>query len=282
MHLLTPYSTTSKPVRIFSYGGGVQSNAVLALQAIGKLARPYDVFLFCNVGEDSENPATLEYVEHVAKPFAQKHGIMFVELQKTTHGEPESLLHYIYRTPKSVPLPVYFPVSGKGRRSCTMDWKMRVCDKWIREQRYTHAVVALGISLDEYHRARDTQWHDKENGKQSLGFLKKREYPLIGLRLRRNDCREIIRSSGLPDAPKSSCWFCPYTKQSEWIEMHNNDPERFEEACALEDRINQKADFGKWATLHSSRMPLRVAVEQQLPMFPEWDMDNCESGYCFV
>jgi hypothetical protein len=59
-------------VRIFSYGGGVQSNAVLVLQATGQLPEPYDYFVFANVGNDSENPDTLHYLEAVAKPYAAR------------------------------------------------------------------------------------------------------------------------------------------------------------------------------------------------------------------
>ena len=61
---------------IFSFGGGVQSTAVLVLQAQGKLN--YDEFVFANVGDDSENPETLEYVNRYSKPFAAAHGIRLV------------------------------------------------------------------------------------------------------------------------------------------------------------------------------------------------------------
>jgi hypothetical protein len=45
--------------RIFSFGGGVQSVSVMVLQSLGKVQ--YDEFVFANVGEDSENPGTLQY-----------------------------------------------------------------------------------------------------------------------------------------------------------------------------------------------------------------------------
>lgn len=60
-------------MRIFSYGGGVQSTAVLCLAASGRVQ--YDYFVFANVGNDSENPATLEYIERYAKPFAEANGL---------------------------------------------------------------------------------------------------------------------------------------------------------------------------------------------------------------
>ena len=77
--------------RYFSFGGGVQSTAVLVLAAQGRVQ--YDAFLFSNVGNDSENPATIAYVENVAKPFAAAHGIELVELQKRRRtGEAVTLL----------------------------------------------------------------------------------------------------------------------------------------------------------------------------------------------
>ena len=43
-------------LRVFSYGGGVQSTAALVLASQHKI--DFKTFLFCNVGDDSENPAT--------------------------------------------------------------------------------------------------------------------------------------------------------------------------------------------------------------------------------
>ena len=48
-------------LRTVSYGGGVQSTALLVLAAQRQI--DYSIFLFANVGDDSENPATLRYLE---------------------------------------------------------------------------------------------------------------------------------------------------------------------------------------------------------------------------
>ena len=48
-------------MRVISYGGGVQSPALLVMAARGELGK-VDAALFCNVGDDSEHPETLEYV----------------------------------------------------------------------------------------------------------------------------------------------------------------------------------------------------------------------------
>jgi hypothetical protein len=47
-------ASDGQPVpRVVSYGGGVQSNALLVLAAQGRI--DYRTFLFANVGDDSEH-----------------------------------------------------------------------------------------------------------------------------------------------------------------------------------------------------------------------------------
>ncbi|MGH9213948.1 MAG: hypothetical protein ACRD2C_25235 [Acidimicrobiales bacterium] len=45
-------------LRVVSFGGGIQSVALLALAA--QAAIDYQTFLFANVGSDSENPAVAD------------------------------------------------------------------------------------------------------------------------------------------------------------------------------------------------------------------------------
>ncbi len=54
--------------RIVSYGGGVQSTALMVLAARGRI--DFRTFVFANVGDDSEHPATLAYIAGHAAPFA--------------------------------------------------------------------------------------------------------------------------------------------------------------------------------------------------------------------
>jgi len=271
-----------KPIRAFSFGGGVQSTATLVLQAQGKIA-PYDAFVFANVGDDSENPATLAYIEAVSKPYAAAHGISLIEVRKLTRGQPETLLQHLYRQQRSVPIPAYMQTGAPGRRNCTTEFKIAVVDRWIRQQGYASAVIGLGISMDEYQRMRDTDWHD-HYGTKRFGFWKKHEYPLISLRLTRQDALNIISEAGLPPPPKSSCWFCPFSSRSRWIELRRNNPELFAKAVALEETINAKrAEIGRDRVyLHPSLRPLEKAVSEQLPLFPDDGDSTCDSGYCFV
>jgi len=260
-------------LRTISYGGGVQSTVMLVLAAQGRI--DYSVALFANVGDDSENPATLAYVEQYAKPFAAAHGIALHELRRTWRdGRQTTLLESVAGDNATIRIPVYMASGAPGRRACTDEWKRQVIARWQRAHGATAdnpAVCGLGISWDEMQRMRE----DSNIAWQTL------EYPLIDLRLTRQDCRNIIAAAGLPVPPKSSCFFCPFHRRAEWQTMKRTQPELFGRAVALEQRINEKrAAMGKDAVfLHTSCKPLEDAVADQMVLFED---DDCISGYCFV
>lgn len=282
--LLPAPGQTTRKVRIFSFGGGVQSHAVLALQAMGKLPQPYDLFLMADVGRDSEHPDTVRYVDEVTKPFCDGHGINFMMVPKTTRGKAETLFEYIHRIKRGIPIPAFMSGGAPGNRSCTADFKIEVVNRYVRANKWTHAVTGLGISLDEYQRLRDTKWHDNHNGRR-FSFWKKREYPLIDLRMNRQDALNAALEAGLPTPPRSACWFCPFTSRGRWIEMKTYRPELFDKAIALEEHINEKRHaLGRDDVyLHRDLRPLVDAVpDQMLLPFIENTGSECDAGYCFV
>lgn len=277
-------------LKVFSYGGGVQSTAALVLAAQGKI--DYRTFLFCNVGDDSENPETLTYVREVARPFAVQHGLVLHELHRVRRdGSIETIYGKIVRPgSRSIGIPVYLSSGAPAKRSCTMDFKIAVCDRWLkdqgvrealtREKTLAHrlprplAMVGLGISLDEFGRMRNDsgiEW-------------KQLDYPLIDLRLDRADCIHLIEQAGLPVPPKSSCWFCPYHSTRTWQALRQQHPVLFWRAVDLQRLLNERrAVLGKDQVWLSSKLkPLeRVTTDHvQASLFEE--EAPCESGYCFV
>lgn len=264
-------------IRSFSYGGGVQSTAALVLAVEGRIDFP--LFLFANVGERAENPRTLAYFEEVAKPYAARMGIELVELRrKRRNGTADDLMDRITRSARSLPFPVRMSNGTPGLRSCTAEFKIRVIERELRRRGASaehKAVVGLGISVDEIHRARTPE--------DPRIPLQVREYPLIDLNLRRADCLRIIRASGLPQPERSSCFFCPFHSIDEWRRLKREQPTKFAEAVALERLLNERrAMLGKdevWLTRHA--LPLDQVVDDQL-VFEGPGMDNCESGYCLV
>lgn len=166
-------------LRTFSYGGGWQSTAALVLAAQGRL--DYRVFVFANVGEDSEHPGTLAYLRRVAVPYAAANRLELHEVRRTRRdGTPETLYGRLTRPgSRSLPIPVRMPDTGApGTRNCTADFKIRVVARWQRQHGATPAdpaTTALGITLDEIGRART----DSGVPHQVLA------YPLLDLGLRR-------------------------------------------------------------------------------------------------
>jgi hypothetical protein len=262
-------------VRVFSFGGGVQSVAALVLAVAGRLQ--YDAFVFANVGEDSENPATLEYLREVARPYAEKHGIELAEVRKVDRaGQVISLLQYLLTRETSIILPVRMNNRAPGRRGCTRDFKIKPVAKWLRLERGASrkepAVVGMGISLDEYRRMHNNSMIPWET----------LEYPLIDLKLTREDCIKIIDQAGLPIPEKSSCWFCPNHTLAEWVELSQVRPALFVQAVGLERLfIRRRAARGKepvWLSNYLRPLPEVITGKYKMTR----PVELCEAGYCMT
>ncbi|MFF4369672.1 phosphoadenosine phosphosulfate reductase [Streptomyces sp. NPDC001594] len=266
-------------LRSISFGGGVQSTALLVLAATGQIDFP--LFLMANVGADSENPGTLRYVDEYAKPYAADHGIELVVLDRVRRdGTVETLWSRLTREgSRSLPIPVRMSNGAPGTRSCTADFKIKVTAKELKRRGATAAspaVVGIGISVDEIHRANNRRVEAHE---QIV-------YPLLELGLRRTDCARIIRDAGLPVPPKSSCYFCPFHRPETWHTMRRTEPDLFEKSCQLEDLLNERRTrLGKdHVYLTQFARPLRDAIPDGvdvLPMFDEAD-GLCDSGWCMT
>lgn len=249
--------------RVFSSGGGVQSTAALVLAAEGKINFP--VFLFSNVGEDSENPDTLIYVREVAMPYAAKHGIEFHEIRRPG----ETLYQRTIHEERSIRIPIRMKNGAPGQRTCTQQFKRSVIHGWLGKGQHT---VGIGISMDEFQRM------NTDSGYKNIV----NEYPLIDLRLTRADCLGIIKAASLPQPPKSACWFCPFHNLAAWQEIRRTKPELFQKAIELEVLLNQKRQaLGRDAVFLTSRgRPIDQVIGDQPSLFE--DEGSCESGYCMV
>ncbi|WP_248965987.1 phosphoadenosine phosphosulfate reductase [Sphaerisporangium perillae] len=239
----------------------------------------FDVFLFSNVGDDSEHPGTLTYYHQHAVPFAQRHGIDLRMLwRRKRTGETETLWQRLTKPgSRSLPIPVRMSNGAPGTRQCTADFKIRVIGAWLKAHGATAtnpATVGIGISVDEIHRANKRRCEPHE----------RIVYPLLELGLRRVDCMRIIREAGLPVPPKSSCFFCPFHRETAWQDMRRTDPELFDRACALEDLLNtRRTELGK-DPVYLTRFgkPLSRVIpdgDQLIPLFEDGAGD-CDSGWC--
>jgi hypothetical protein len=275
--------TGAVPLRVVSYGGGVQSTALLVLAAQGRIDFP--TFLMANTGDDSEHPATLTYVRDIAQPYAAAHSIELHVLDRhMVRSGAKRTLHEQLTDPERVyaGIPARMPNGAPGKRTCTEDFKINVVGRWLREHGATSetpAVVGIGISLDEISRANNRNRH----------VYREVVYPLIGvgeetgLKLTRQDCANLIAQAGLEVPPKSACYFCPFHSMETWADMRRSEPELFEKAAQLEAVLNAKRArkdiFPVW--LSPAMIPLRDAVGDNQGTLLDVD-PGCESGWCMT
>ncbi|MFE2271081.1 phosphoadenosine phosphosulfate reductase [Streptomyces lavendulae] len=256
----------------------MQSTALLVLAARGEI--DYRTFLFANVGNDSEHPATLAYLRDVAFPFAAAAGIQLESLERRRRdGTSETLLQRLSRPElRSIPIPVRMANGAPGRRSCTADFKIRVVGRWLRQNgatAATPAAVAIGISVDEIHRANRRRREPHEVI----------DYPLLDMGLRRSDCERLIEEAGLPVPPKSSCFFCPFKTVEAWRQQRAADPELFAKSVEVEELVNQRrASLGR-DPVYLSRFgrPLTEAIAVPTPDTAGIEDDGlCDTGWCMT
>lgn len=274
--------STTETIRAVSYGGGVQSTALLVLAAQRRIDFP--LFLMANVGDDSEHPDTLTYVRDIATPYAAEHGIELVMLNKERNGETETLYQKLTRPgSKSTSIPYRSKKDGPPMsRSCTAEFKMRVLGREAKRRGASAdnpATVGIGISLDEIHRAnRKPQAHENI------------VYPLVGigeetgLKMTRLDCMNVIRDAGLPVPPKSSCYFCPFHSPGVWADLARETPDLFEKAADLETHLRERSIRDGNGPVYLTRfgIPLRDAIDTEQELLPLADDGSCDSGWCFT
>ena len=70
---------------------------------------------------------------------------------------------------------------------------------------------------------------------------------------------------------------CPFQDDTKWLNLKQNDPELWEEACKLDEKIRNYPKINSKAYLHKSCKPLREAnlQENQISMF-----DDLCGGFC--
>ncbi|MFJ5949439.1 hypothetical protein [Streptomyces noursei] len=168
----------------------------------------------------------------------------------------------------SMPLYIRNPDGKEGmtRRQCTGEYKIKPIKKKVREllgypypQRIPKDVFVeqwVGISTDEFHRAKDADVKYMHN-----------RHPLIDLGWSRADCVRYLTSLGLADTPKSSCLGCPFHGNAQWRHIRDTSPEEWRDVVEFDAAIrkgNARANaegnrlLGE-AYLHRSRVPLDQA-----------------------
>ncbi len=243
---------------IISLGAGVQSSTMALMAAHGEITPMPDCAIFADTQAEPQSVYTwLDWLE-TQLPFP---------VHRVTNG---SLTKEVLRmrTTKDgrkysrANIPV-FTKSADGRegklpfRSCTGDFKIKPLYKKQREvaeikrgQKTVGCMTWIGISTDEATRMRTSREAWCEN-----------RYPLIDLRMTRQNCHEWMEAHGYPQPPRSACVYCPFHDNSEWRRLKYNEPDEFEKAVQFERLMqNVKAVTGSNFTsipyLHRQLVPL--------------------------
>ncbi|MFC9486009.1 hypothetical protein ACFTZM_08010 [Streptomyces hydrogenans] len=155
---------------------------------------------------------------------------------------------------------------GMTRRQCSGEYKVKPIKKAARKllgypypTRVPKGVFAeqwIGISTDEFHRAKDAD----------VKYMRNR-HPLIDMDWTRSDCIRYLTSLGLADTPKSSCLGCPFHGNAQWRQIRDTSPNEWADVVEFDAAIrkgNARANatgnalLGQ-AFLHRSRVPLDQA-----------------------
>ena len=237
---------------VVSYGGGIQSTALVVLAMRERWA--IDEIVHVDL-MGAESPATREYVALFGDWLRREHGRDITIIERDLYGD-------------MLARPGFTPVPWRGKyerfilsRQCTRQYKVQPLQRYLYDRYPGERIgLMLGISVDEYHRMRDSSAARIEH-----------VYPLVDRRLTRWQCREIIERAGLAVPWKSSCWFCPFRSVvSQWALVQRY-PDLAGMACVLEDRINaERRGRGK-----DEIVVLRTDVMAA-------QVDFCEAGFCDV
>ena len=256
-------------VDYISFGAGVQSTALLALEKKGLIISKGSIF--ADTGEEPD--WVYKTLHHV-----RFHGIKPVFVCQA----PEKLSQYIYDK-KFISIPCYTKTvknqkiyTSMGQRQCTNVFKVIPVLKKIRWLEDTqgkklpkHSIkLALGISTDEQGRAKEskTRWI-------------KNVFPLLEFGLNRKDCEELCREVFNIVPLKSSCTFCPYKSKKDFAVLREKDPKGWKSAVAFDKKIRNLKQ-GRENYVYREKIPLSeidfTKDEKQFDFFS----DMCEEGGC--
>jgi hypothetical protein len=242
-------------MELLSYGGGVQSVAMVVLVVRGELPLP-DAVIIADTGR--EMPSTFEYAREHVIPLLSSIG-----LQLHVAGHDLASVD-LYAHNGDLLLPV-FTQTGKMQAFCSSEWKARVVDRYVRRQLgWTGQYLTwIGYSLDERRRARPDP---------------ARRYPLLELSLTRADCERIIIDAGLPLPSKSRCYICPHQSPDEWMEVRA-DSGLWKAAVEVDEEV---AAWDDTVYLHQSRKRLRDLNDDDMCIDDKVTYRQCGLGMCYL
>ena len=282
-----------KPLHIQSNGGGIQSFAMYLMSCLGYLPR-FDYSIFVDLGH--EKPGTYKAISFLKKWSIKNNGIPIITLSdKNLLNDSIDAIKNEGKRFASIP---FFSSGTSGkvgmlRRQCTGEYKIRQVNAAIKSlynlsgnQRFPETFIYIGISIDEMLRISKPEKVKFTNifpfclyqtGFHS-GIISFRDPKMLKSHFSRNNCIDWLHQHNFFVPPKSSCVFCPYTSDKDWLDLKISDPESFSIASKFDSEMRdfQPGKLNSKLFLHKSVKPLSLINFKKSVTL---DLFECE-GYC--
>lgn len=244
--------------KVISFGGGVQSSAMVLLacendekaENFKKIYGQVDEVIFADTMRE---PYFIYDQIELLKKYCNNKELKFTVVSRGDLGADEKQRVPFYTNSQED--------NGYSilKRSCTEEYKIVPIRRYMKKQWGGQAkvMVLIGISIDESHRARQSsvQWATNR-------------WPLIELGMNRQDCINYVQKHIGFVPQKSSCYFCPFHNNNYWSFLAKEHPDVFEDACKYDEKIRnffsnkENKNFDKNGKerkyyLHNSLKPLR-------------------------
>lgn len=203
--------------RVLSFGGGVDSSAILAYHLFEENLN-IDHVVFADTGAESAD--TYRNVEFF-RELCEHYDLPFTVVRK----DGETLTEWVTRLG-------IVPVMAGGSHVCSKKFKGDVIQKWVRDAYPDEQITFLiGIEKNEGHRtARFTKPASDTN---------EYEYPLVDMGWDRAACVAYLDRREI-EVGKSSCVYCPFMSEEEISEMRF-DPEAWQTIKLVEQRFAEES-----------------------------------------
>lgn len=257
-------------IHVISLGAGVQSSTMALMAAAGEIRPMPECAIFADTQDEPES--VYEWLAWLEKqlPFP----VIRVSIGKLSLAAKTVRVSGAGSGYMKPGLPVFFSGGeGLATRQCTLDFKIVPIQRYIKLIRGEERVSQwIGISTDEAQRMKPSReaWCDNR-------------YPLVEQDMTRLHCLEWMQAKGYPRPPRSSCVFCPYHSDKEWLRLRADEPEAFARAVAFERDYQESAKRTALKAvpfLHRSCVPLhevKFIEDANYQLFG----DECE-GMCGV
>ena len=265
-------------LRVLSLGAGVQSSTLALMIEKGEIPM-VEAAIFADTG--GEPAVVYKWLDWLEKQLSYP-------VQRVSRGNLRTdMLNAVNGKYQFLSIPLYTKNSKTGkkgllRRQCTNDYKIQPIIQQMRKslglakgekrKKDTRVELLMGISLDETFRM-------KTNRIKYITNI----YPLVDLKMSRNDCKKWMKDHDYPIPPRSACTFCPFHNNIEWLDIKNGDQKEWQEVIEFDKAIRTGTRNDDEVFLHKDCVPIgQVNFEkdkdkEQLNLFN----NECE-GMCGI